>query len=83
MFGIPIVTLIQYAIQYGPTVLKVIEALGPVIEASAPVIKKLIDEGKSHSEAGDIVARAISSKQMTNEMRAILADEIKQGAGST
>lgn len=51
MFGIPLLTLISYAVTYGPQAIKVIQALAPIIAAAEPVIAGLVKGGMPHDEA--------------------------------
>jgi hypothetical protein len=51
MFGIPILTLISYAVTYGPKAIALVQALAPVIEAAAPQIEALVKAGVPEAEA--------------------------------
>ena len=56
MFGIPIVTLIGYAVTYGPKIFTALEGLAPVIEKVLPLFEAEVTNGATPKEAGVIIA---------------------------
>jgi hypothetical protein len=61
MFGIPIGTLLGYLVTYGPQALKVIQSLGPVMQAAAPLIEKMVSQGLTPTQAGNALATHVDS----------------------
>lgn len=59
MFGIPLSTLISLALTYGPKVVQLVQTFAPVIQAAAPIIEKMVQNGVSHESAAQAVANHI------------------------
>lgn len=73
MFGIPLATIISFALTYGPKIMALIQALQPVFKAAEPLIAQLVSNGMSHDQATAHVFKGVANMMAANADAAIRA----------
>lgn len=74
MFGIPLVTLLGYAITYGPKIMAILQALQPILAAAEPIIAKLVSDGIPHDTAVTKVLAQMAKPDVTPQEAAFWKD---------
>lgn len=70
-----ILALLGYAITYGPQVIKVIQALGPVYTAAKPIIDRLMASGATEDEATSAAFKMLAVHTMTPTEEQVFFDK--------